>query len=252
MRERRSEHQRTDQEAERPAQVVAIPARCDLHADRIDAGKKEPRRKPRPKQQTHMLARQQGRRVARRAEQCARQERRARRIAVGNGKHGKHQRARDEAKLYRGGHVTERAVRQPQAALQIRQHGIAGKPQRGGGQLGHDDDGQDAARSLMHVCKLHEPHVACELAPRHALWPLAAGKIQEARLGDGAQFAVRIAHLARTGGDAPFPTPSMRPMAVSTPPLAPLRKFVVSDTVVLKRKLPGTVQKALHVRASNT
>ena len=82
-----------------------------------------------------------------------------------------------------------------------------------------------------------------KLAPRrHTFRPLAAGKIEKAPLRRCAKLRPPRRALHRYPSQAAPRRPSMRPMAVRTPARAPLRKLVVSVTVELKRKFPGTVQ----------
>jgi hypothetical protein len=121
-------HKRADQEAERLAEVVPIPARCDLHAHRIDPGQEESSSEAREQQQGDLAAQEVAAGVARRPEQRAGEEGRARRIAVGEGEECKDQGAGNKAELHGARHVAENAVGQSEAALQVGQHGIAGEP----------------------------------------------------------------------------------------------------------------------------
>jgi hypothetical protein len=153
VRQRRTEHERADQKPECLAEVALEPSRGDLHADGIDARKKEAGRKPRAQQQRNNPANHEDRRVARRAQQRTHQERGARRVAVRDRQQRKHQRAGDEPELHGRRHVAEGALGQPELRLQVGQHRIARKPERGARQLREHDHRQDAARCTDHAGK---------------------------------------------------------------------------------------------------
>ena len=135
MRQRGAEHQRADQETQRLAEIVSIPARRDLHADRIDAGEEEAGGEAREEQERYLTRQKIAATVARRPEQGAGEKRRARRISIRDGKEREHERARNEAELYGARHVAERASRPIEAGLQVGQHRIAGEPEGCAGKL---------------------------------------------------------------------------------------------------------------------
>jgi hypothetical protein len=74
-----------------------IPARSDLHSDRIDAREKEPRKEPPGKQCRKVLADKKRRGIGRGASRRAKEEQQARRIGIGQREKSKSQRTGDEA-----------------------------------------------------------------------------------------------------------------------------------------------------------
>ncbi len=147
VRERRPEHERADQKAERAAEVALIPARRDLHSHRIDAREKESGKEARGKQCREVLADEKRRGISRRAGRRAKEEQQARRVGIGQREKSKNQRTGDEAELDRRGDVAECLDRQSPLPLQVAEHRVAGEPERGAGELRRDDRRQDAPRT---------------------------------------------------------------------------------------------------------
>ena len=140
MGKRGAKHQSTDQEAERVAQSAAVPARCDLHPDRIDTGQKEAGEEAAGEQDVQAAAGCQHRKVRKRAEQRAGKEDKAGREPVRDREKREYQRPADEPELDCGRDVANRTAREAPLLLQVAKHGIARKPERGARELRGDDD----------------------------------------------------------------------------------------------------------------
>jgi hypothetical protein len=147
VRQRRAQHQRPDQPAERQPEVAVVPARGDLHAHGVKSGEEDAGRETRREQRQILAAGGERRAVRRRTRERAEEEDHPRRMAVGDRQPGEDQRPGDEAQLHRDRHVAHGRSRQPGRPLQIRHHRIAGKPQRRREKLRDDDRRQDPGRN---------------------------------------------------------------------------------------------------------
>ena len=110
----------------------------------IDPGETKTRGKPQQEKKPEARAKDAREGIEPGAEQRTQQKYDPWRVPVGDRENREGQRANNEPKLHGARDAAQEFARQAVTMLEIRYHGIAGEPQRRGGELGDDDDRQNA------------------------------------------------------------------------------------------------------------